>query len=173
MKRMGFLLLLMLAGCAAYRPVPPGEMVIRTKLEVPVMAQEEIFRKSRAWIERHLNSRGKIIASADRKAGVILANGYIDYPATDKLEAIDRIQYTISFSMKEEIGDSGVSLTFSDLMLDIPKNYQVHGRFWPLQEYTGGYSVPIEFREDLDAAKRGMLAISGRLEKCLAHNLCE
>jgi hypothetical protein len=173
MKKTVVLLVLLLAGCAVYRPMPPGEMTIRTKMEVPGLAKEEIFRKSKIWIERHMYSREKIIRNVDRKAGVIVASGYIDYPASGQLEAINRIQYTISFNMKEEITDSGATLTFSDLLLDIPKYYHVYSRYWPLQEYTGGFSVPIEYREDFDAAKRGLLQVAGRLEECLTRNRCE
>ncbi len=173
MKRIFVLFVLLLAGCAAYRPMPPEQMTIGTKMEVPVLAKEEIFRKSKTWVERHLYSRDNIIRAADRAAGVIVANGYIDYPAEGKLGEVDRIQYTISFTMKEEISGSGVTLTFSDLLLDIPKYYHVYSRYWPLQEYSGGYSVPIEERADFDAAKRGLLEIAGRLGECLNRNRCE
>jgi hypothetical protein len=172
MKRRVVLLFLMLAGCAAYRPMPPQEMMIRTKMEVPGLAKEEIFRKSKTWIERHLYSRGKIIRNADSEAGVIVANGYVDYPALGKLEAIERIQYTITFTMSEEISDSGITLVFSNLLLDIPKYYHIY-RHWPLHEYSGGFSVPIGDRADFDAAKRGLQEVADRLGECLKRNRCE
>ncbi len=173
MKRLFFIFVLLLAGCAAYRPMPPAEMTIVTKLEAPDLSKEEIFRKSKIWMERHLYSRGKIIRNADRGAGVIIANGYIDYPATGKLETIDRIQYTITFDMEEKISGSVVTLTFYDLLLDIPKYYHVYGRWWPLQEYSGGFSVPVEENADFDAAKRGLLEVAERLGECLKLNRCE
>lgn len=167
------LFVLLLAGCAAYRPMPPLEMTVETIMEVPDLAREEIFLKSQIWIERHLYSREKIIRAADMAAGVIMANGYIDYPSAGNLDAVDRIQYTISFVMKEQIAGSMVTLTFSDLLLDIPKYYHVYSRYWPMREYSGGYSVPIEERADFDAAKRGLLEIADRLGECLNRNRCD
>ena len=173
MKSTVILLVLALAGCAAYRPMQPGELKITTQMEVPGAAKEEIFRKSKIWIERHLYSRGKIIRNADRETGVILANGYIDYPSSGKLEAIDRTQYTITFNMAEEITGSYVIVTFSDLLLDVPRYYHVYGRWWPMTEYSGGYSEPIGGGADFDAARKGLLEIADRLGECLKHNCCE
>lgn len=173
MEKIFFLCVLLLAGCTAYRPMTPEEMTIVTKLETPGLSKEEIFRKSKLWVERHVYSRGKIIRDADMGTGVIVANGYIDYPAAGKSEEIGKIQYTITFDMKVEIAGSAVTVAFSNLLLDIPKNYLVYGRWWPLQEYSGGYSVPVEERADFDAAKRGLLGVSERLGECLKLNRCE
>ncbi len=173
MKRPFFIFVLLLVGCPAYRPMPPGEMTIVTELDTPGLSKEEIFRKSKIWMERHLYSRGEIIRKADRATGVIIANGYIDYTATDKFEAMDKIQYTITFDMEEEISGSMVTLKFYDLVMDIPKYYHVDGRWWPLQEYSGGFSVPIEEQADFDAAKRGLLKVAERLGGCLKLNRCE
>ncbi|HET6420386.1 MAG TPA: DUF4468 domain-containing protein [Geobacteraceae bacterium] len=173
MKRILIIFVLLLAGCAAYSPMPPGEMTILTKMEAPGLSKQEIFDKSEIWMERHLFSRGKIIREADMGTGVIVANGYINYPAEGKLEAIHRIQYTITFDMKVKVADSAVTVAFSDLLLDIPRNYLVYGRWWPLQEYSGGYSEPIEDRADFDAAKRGLLEVAEKLGGCLKLNRCE
>src|SRR6266498_1775846 len=155
-------LALLVSGCAVHKPMPVEEMVIRREIGLAGMTRERIFENSKIWIGRHLYAKEKIINTADRNAGVIIANGYIDYPASGELEAMDRTQYTISFSMREEIRDSGATITFYDLMLDIPKYYR-HNRWWPLQEYTGGYSVPIEEKADFEAARRGLQNIAERL----------
>jgi len=162
MKVVALILMLLFAGCAAYEPLPRQEMVIRKAIEVPGMTRNRIFENSKIWITRHLYAKEKIITTADRNAGVIIANGYIDYPATGELEAMDKIQYTISFTMLEEIRDSGATITFYDLMLDIPKYYR-YSRWWPMQEYIGGYSVPIEEKADFEAARRGLPDIADRL----------
>jgi hypothetical protein len=173
MKKICFIFILLLAGCVVYRPITPGETTIVTHMEVPGLPEEEIFSKSKTWIESHLYSNGKIIREADEKTGVIVANGYIDYPAVGKLEEMEMIQYTITFGIKEEINNSLVTLTFYDLLLDIPKFYNIHWNTLYLPEYTGGYSVPIQRQEDFDAAKRGAMGIAGRLEECLTRNRCE
>jgi hypothetical protein len=173
MKKILFMLILLLAGCAAYRSIPPGETTIVTNMEVPGMSKEEIFSKSKTWMESHLYSKGEIIRGADGRTGVIVANGNIDYPAVGKLEEMERIQYTITFDIKEEINNSLVTLTFYNLLLDIPKSYNIHWNTLFLPEYTGGYSVPIQRQQDFDAAKRGALGIAGKLEECLTRNRCE
>ncbi len=166
MKIIVLTLLFLLSGCAVHRPLPPEETEIRQEFEAPGLTKEQIFERSRVWIERHLYSKGEIITLADAKAGVIEADGFIDYPARGEWESIERIQYTISFAMREDIKDSRISLTFYNLMLDIPKYYR-YSRWWSMQEYTGGYSVPVEERSDFEAARRGMLDIGNRLEEYL------
>ncbi len=169
---MALVLVLFISGCAAYRPMPPEEMVISTEADLPGMTKEQIFEKSRVWIVRHLYSKGNIVDIADREAGIIVANGYIDYPASGKLEAIDKIQYTISFTMREDMGDSRITLTFDDLLLDIPKFYR-YSRLWPMQPYSGGYSVPVEERSDFEAARRGLLELADRLVEYLKQDRSE
>jgi hypothetical protein len=155
-------LALLVSGCAVHKQMPAEEMVIRKEIELEGMTRERIFDISKMWITRHLYAKDKIITTADRNAGVIIANGYIDYPETGKLDALDKIQYTISFTMREEIQDSGATITFYDLMLDIPKYYR-YTRWWPMQEYGGGYSVPIEEKADFEAARRGLRDNADRL----------
>ena len=162
MKMLLVSLVFLVSGCAVHKSMPVEGLVIHKEIEVGSMTRERIFENSKIWITRHLYAKEKIITTADRNAGIIIANGYIDYPATGKSEAIAKIQYTISFSMREEISDSRAVITFYDLMLDIPKNYR-YNRWWPMQEYTGGYSVPIEEKADYEAARRGLQDIADRL----------
>jgi hypothetical protein len=162
MKIVALMLVLLFSGCAAYKPLPRQEMVIWKTIEVPGMTRDRIFENSKIWITRHLYAKEKIITAADRNTGIIIANGYIDYPASGELGAIEKTQYTISFTMREEIRDSRATFTFYDLMLDIPKYYR-YNRWWPMQEYSGGYSVPIEEKADFEAARRGLPDIADRL----------
>jgi hypothetical protein len=162
MKNYVLLIALLVGGCAANRPMPAEEAIIRTEIEVPGLSNRQIFDKSKEWIIRNLFSKENIIEVADRNSGIIVANGYIDYPATGKLESIEKIQYTISFAMREKIRDSGVTITFSDLEVYIPKSYR-HSRFWNMEEYSDGYSVPLRERSDYLAARKGLLEIANRL----------
>ncbi len=167
MKTIAISFALLVAGCVAYRPMPVEELIVRTGIEVPELPRQKIFDESKEWIVRHLYSKEKIIEFADRNAGIIVANGYIDYPSTGNLESIDRIQYTISFVMREDVRDSGLTLTFADLELYVPKNYNPYSRWWPMQEYTGGYYVPLRDRRDYLAARKGLLEIARGLEEHL------
>jgi hypothetical protein len=172
MKYSLILIALLIAGCAAYRPMPAEELTIGTEINVPGLSSQQIFDKSKQWIVRHLYSKENIIEVADRNAGIIVANGYIDYPATGKLESIERIQYLIYFVMREKIHNSRLTLTFSGLELYIPRNYR-RSRFWPMQEYTGGYSVPLRQRSDYQAARKGLLEIAERLGEYLRKDRAE
>jgi hypothetical protein len=172
MKNFVIMFMMLVAGCAAYRPMPVDNVTIGTEITAPGLSGRQIFDRSKEWIVRHLYSKENIIEIADRNAGIIVANGSIDYPATGKLESIERIQYTISFVMREEINYSRINLTFNDLELYIPKNYR-HSRFWSMEEYTGGYYVPLRERSDYEAARRGLLDISRRLGDYLRSNSAE
>ena len=162
MKMLFLSLIFLVSGCALHKSIPVEDLVIHKEVEIAGMTRERIFENSKIWITRHLYAKEKIINTADRNAGIIIANGYIDFPATGKSETIAKIQYTISFTMREEISDSRAVITFYDLMLDIPKNYR-YNRWWPMQEYTGGYSVPIKEKADYEAARKGLQDIFDRL----------
>jgi len=173
MKTLAVILILLFTGCAVHKPVPLEETVISREADLPGMSKGDIFDKSRVWIERHLYSKRNIIDFADREAAVIVANGYIDYPAAGKIEAIEKVQYTISFIMREEIRDSGVTITFTNLLLDVPPRYYRSSRFWPMEQYIPGYSVPITERSDFEAARRGLPGIVDGLVEYLKQNRSE
>ncbi len=96
-----------------------------------------------------------------------MANGFIGYPAAGELDEIDKIQYTISFTMQATIRDQGMTVLFRDLLIDIPKSYYHGPRLYHIVEYYGGYSVPVTEKGDYEAARRGLLEIAGRLEEYL------
>ena len=162
----------LISSCAVYKPVPMDLASIGKDIDLPGMAREEIYVKSKEWIVRHLYSKGHIIEVADQNAGLIVANGFIGYPTTGKLEEIDKVQYTISFIMQANIRDQKVTIFFRDLMIDLPKVYYRYSRqpIWMFDEYYGGYSVPVTEKGDYEAARRGLLEIVGRLEDYLKRN---
>ena len=166
MKKIGLLLALFLTACAAHAPMHQNDLAIRKEIEIQNVSRDRLFERSQLWITRNLSSQKEIIAHAEPGQGIIVANGTIDYLAAGELEAIAKVQYTISFVMREEIRDAHIVLTFDNLMLNVPKYYH-RSRFWPEREYFGGYSVPIEQRADFDAARRGVLAIATKLEEYL------
>lgn len=163
MKIITVLLVLLLTGCAAPRPAPVGELLLVRDARIHGMTGEGIFDKSKVWIERHLYSKRRIIETADREGGVIVANGYIDYPASGLLQSIERVQYKISFVMREEITDSRILIMFSELMLDVPPRYYHRSRLWHMDDFVPGYSVPVVERSDFEAAERGLLPLADSL----------
>jgi hypothetical protein len=137
------------------------EVVIHTEIAASELTTAQSFDRSKTWLTRYLYSKREIIDYANKTTGVIIANGSIDYPASGNLEAIDKIQYTISFTMREEIKEGKISITFYDLLLNVPKSY-LYSRLQP-EAYLGGYSVSIEERSDFEVAKKGLLGISSKL----------
>jgi hypothetical protein len=166
MKNICLLLTLFLTACAVHAPMQPNDLTIRKEIVIQNVSADQLFERSELWITRNLNSQKEIIELAEAKQRLIVANGTVDYPASGGLDAIDKIQYTISFVMREEIRGSRILLTFDNLILNIPKSY-LRPRLWPAKDYTGGYSVPIDQQTDFEAARRAVLAIAARLEEFL------
>ena len=170
MRILILILVLLISGCTVYKPVPLDLATIGKDIDLPGMTREEIYVKSSEWIVRHLYSKGHIIDVADKNAGLIVAHGFIGYPATGKLEEIGKIQYTISFTMQAAIRDQEMTIVFRDLMIDIPKSYSLLPRLWQNVEYSGGYSEPVTEKGDYEAARKGLLEIVGRREEYLKRN---
>jgi len=163
-------LVLLISCCAVHKPVPVDFAGIGKDIALPGMTREEIYVKSNEWIVRYLYSKGHIIEISDKNAGLIVANGFIEYPAVGTQEEMNKIQHTISFTMQANIRDQEVTIFFRDLMIDIPKYYSQRPRLWQIEEYYGGYSVPVTEKGDYEAARRGLLEIVGRLEEYLKRN---
>ena len=87
-------------GCAAPRVAPEWYMPIVKTIETKGLSTSRVFDLSRLWLVRHLYTEKSIIDYENRAEGIIVANGTRDYPATG-LEAIARVQYTISFRVKK------------------------------------------------------------------------
>jgi len=167
MRILIFCLVLLIASCSVYRPVPMQFESIGKDMDLPGMTRDEIYEKSREWIVRHLYSKEHIIEVADKDSGLIVANGFIGYPAAGKLDEIDKIQYTITFTMREKARDQGATIVFGNLLVDIPRYYYHRPRLYQVNEYSGGYSVPVTDKGDYEAARRGLLEIVDRLEEYL------
>lgn len=169
MARPWFFLLLLLgmAGCASPQVVQLWDFPIRDSLEIKGMDRKQAFDESRLWLERHLYSSGPIIEYANREQGVIVANGDIDYPATES-EEMARIQYTISFRVRADVSPGRLDLVFADLLINVPKYYSRRAWYLYKREYFGGYSRPPVNMEEYQAAQRGISGIVEGLRSWLA-----
>jgi hypothetical protein len=156
----GIFLLLHFAGCAVPRISPEWRMPIVKTVETKGLPTSRVFDLSRLWLVRYLYSEKSIIDYENRAEGDIIANGTVDYPATG-LEAVARVQYTISFRLRELITDAGVALSFDSLLINVPKNYDFRSRLWQVREYYGGYARPLVSDEEYEAA---LLAVTGVAE---------
>jgi hypothetical protein len=125
-----------------------------------------LFDLSRIWLVRYLYSEKSIIEYENRAGGVIIANGVVDYPATG-LEAVARVQYTISFRLKETIDVDGVTLSFDSLLINVPKNYDLRPRLWQVREYYGGYARPLVSDDEYGASVEAVSRVSDGLRRFL------
>lgn len=163
-------LLLHVAGCAAPRIAPEARMPIVTTIETRGLPESRVFDLSRLWLVRHLYSEKSIIAYESRAEGIIVANGTVEYPATG-LEAIARVQYTISFRLTETIHDAGITLAFDSLLINVPKVYDYRPRLWQVREYYGGYARPLVSYEEYEASVRAVSGVSEGLRRYLEEEL--
>jgi hypothetical protein len=153
MKKLILLFALIAAGCAGIQKVPHVQTMSITKvIEVPGMTKKEIFDKTYEWITRNLQT-----TSADTKTGIILADGEVGYPFPDP----NRSDYTIVFSMKNEIRGDRNDITFGNIMLKFSTEYISEA--YTVQSYTGGEETPITSGRDYQAAQNALGLIAYNL----------
>jgi hypothetical protein len=154
------MILFSIVGCAVPRIAPEWQMPIVKTLETKGLSGSRVFDLSRLWLVRYLHSEKSIIDYENKAEGVIIANGAVDYPAAG-LEAVARVQYTISFRLRESINDTGVTLSFDSLLINVPKYYSLRPRLWQVREFYGGYARPLVSDEEYEAS---LTAVSGVFE---------
>lgn len=154
-----FLVLLGGAGCSHVIPVYRGAGPIIRTMEAEGISGPRLFELSRVWLVRNLNSEKGIIEYENPAERTLIANGTVGYPATG-LEAIEKIQYTISFQVRVQIAPGKITLTFENMMIDVPKVYNHRAETWFGREYFGGYSRPPLDAEEYAAALRAVSTVS-------------
>jgi hypothetical protein len=145
-------------------------MPIVTSIETKGVSGSRLFDLSRLWMVRYLYSEKSIIDYENRAEGIIIANGAVDYPATG-LEAIARVQYTISFRLRETIDAAGITLSFDSLRINVPKYYDLRPRLWQVREYYGGYARPLVSDDEYEASVRAVSRVSDGLRRFLEEEL--
>jgi hypothetical protein len=146
--------------------VPEWQTPVVKTLETKGLTGNRVFDLSRLWLVRHLYSEKSIIDYENKAEGVIIANGTVDYPAAG-LEAIERVQYTISFRVRETIDDAGITLSFDSLLINVPKYYSLRPRLWQEKEYYGGYArLPVS-DEEYEASVQAVSSVVEGLRRFL------
>jgi hypothetical protein len=164
------ILLLHIVGCATPRVTPAWRIPIVTTIKANGLSKNRVFDLSRLWLVRYLYSEKSIIDYENKTGGIIIANGTVDYPATG-LEAIARVQYTISFRVTETIDDAGITLSFDSLLINVPKHYDVRPRLWQVREYYGGYARPLVSDEEYRASLQAVSGVADGLRRFLEEEL--
>lgn len=157
-----FLILLCATACSRAVIDPRWQAPIMTTMEVEQLSGARLFELSKNWLASNLYSEKRVIEYENTADGVLVVNGVMDYPATG-LEAIARIQYTISFRVQVKAAAGKISLTFENIMIYVPKVYDRRAEIWLGREYFGGYSRPPVDADEYAAARKGVLAVADRL----------
>lgn len=110
--------LFFLAGCASMSRIE-GPVMIQKTIEIPGMKKDEIFEKSKMWVAKTFHSAKAVLEYENKETGVIIGNGIIKYPV-DGMEVMVKSRWKIGFTMKEDIKDGKIRLTFDNLILHLP-----------------------------------------------------
>lgn len=163
-------LLLAVVGCAVPRPALQWRMPIVTTIEAEGVPSDLLFDLSRIWLVRYLYSEKNSIDYENKAEGIIVANGTVDYPAAG-LEAVERVQYTISFRLTESIRDAGITLSFDSVLINVPKYYSLRPRLWQVREYYGGYERLPMSDEEYTASLHAVSGVTDGLRRFLEEEL--
>jgi len=161
-----FLFLLCGTGCVSVGAVPRGERSLVRSMDVGQISGPRLYELSRVWLSRHLYSEKGIFAYENPAEATLVANGVVDYPATG-LEAIEKVQYSISFQVKVKTAPGKITLSFQNFMMNVPKVYYHRTGIWFGREYSGGYSRPPLSDVEDAAALRAVSEVSERLLRFL------
>jgi hypothetical protein len=143
MRRAAIVLLILLSVTAcSHAVVDPGrEGPVVTTMAVEQQSGARLFELSRGWLAGNLFSDRKTIEYENPAQGIVVANGTKDYPA-EGLDALARVQYTISFQVRAETGSGRITLAMQNVMINVPKIYDRRAEYWLGREYFGGFSRP-------------------------------
>lgn len=131
-----------------------GNTIANSKVIVlPGATQEQMFNKVRDWSKRFTSS-----VSEEPASGLIVSKGEITYPSP----TINRIQYTILFTMKNVIQGNRDTVTFEKVLLKSPTSY-----IQETNEKIASTTDPITSESDRIAAQKVLTRLTGNLEASL------
>jgi hypothetical protein len=144
MNKLIILGVLLLAGWATLGRAAEDRFTSYSRtIEVPGMSKSQIFAKTNEWVVRYAN-----FDSADKENGVILGHGEVAYPSPP----VDRIEYTFTFKMRDNIQDNRETVTFDPIMIRSAKSYYNKAPYSG-KEYSGGEESVITGKKDALVAK--------------------
>lgn len=110
----------LLFGCATAPTAPVADLTIQKVIDVPGTSKDQIYDKSRIWIAKNFRSSKVVIEYENKETGVIVGNGIINYPVSGFMDAISKEGWKVRFTMKEDIKDNKIRVTFENLTLLLP-----------------------------------------------------
>jgi predicted small secreted protein len=154
MKKL-FLALGMLIATGVILPmaVRADAVSVKKDISVPSSTKEQIFNKVGAWAGSFSQ-----VYQKDAQTGEIVAYGEISYPSAP----VDRIQYSFVFKMKNAIQGNRDIVTFEDVMLKSPTEYNTE-----TNEKIIGDASPVRSTKDIAAANKALSYVADNLKNYL------
>lgn len=149
---------LLFSGCAGMRLVPSETVAVQRTIDVQGSNRDKIFDASKLWISRKIPADSKGTDVVDRQAGLIIYHGIVPVPTTALTEIIEN--RLIRFTLREEIKDGHVRLTFDNITLVSPEAYN-HST------WSGGHERQVRTPEELSQVRYVLGSLAAGLEKHL------
>jgi len=137
-----------------------AKTVVTSKvIAIPGATKEQLFNKVSEWTKRYTSS-----SREEPSSGLIVSKGEITYPAPP----INRIQYTILFTMKNTIQGNKDNVTFEKVLLKSPTSY-----IQETNEKIASETTPITSDKDRLAAQKVLTRLTDNLEAFLLSKSAE
>lgn len=121
-KMMVVLIVFVTAGCT---PMPVKETPpIETVIEMPNSSKDQIYAGAKSWIAENFRSAKAVIQDDDKEAGRVIGNGRTKYPCSG-FSCFGRADWTLGFTMRVDIKEQKMKITFTNLGLSFPSTHGV------------------------------------------------
>ena len=137
---------LLLSACASMAPVADADRELVVVHDVPGVTKDRIFESSKIWIAENFRSAKKVIEYENKKDGVLIGNGAIKFPCSG-IECIAKNDWQARFTMRMDMKDNKVKLSFTNIGLYWPPSYSV------TSGGLSGYDGPVNTQGDMTAIK--------------------
>lgn len=86
-------------------------------VELPNMAQKQIYDASKIWMAKVFKSSNAVIQYEDTGTGTIIGKGNMQYPCSGTWNCLAHKDYLVLFTVKVDTKDNKARVTFNDLLL--------------------------------------------------------
>lgn len=148
--------LISILGCAGMQLITEADRTFERIIHVPGHNKDNIYDSTRIWIAENFKSAKAVIEYENKEMGTIIGNGSIKYPCSG-IEHIAKSEWKFLFTMRVDIKNEKIRLTFSNLKLTWPPSYNSTFGAQP------GYEGPIGTVGDLDTIKPVLLKYGDRI----------
>lgn len=115
MKKILFGTILTFAATNTFANEPLKE--VSEVVELPNMAQKQIYDASKIWMAKAFKSSNAVIQYEDTSTGTIIGKGNMQYPCKGTWNCLANSENLILFTVKVDTKDNKARVTFNDLLL--------------------------------------------------------